>query len=235
MLSLLLALFAILLSAMFYFKATESSNHFYDNTYKFTKELSELVGKLDVAVNKELQNVSKGYERLYEKVNGSNSSEHEKVSTEKIEIEKEKLNKLNNEKDKLIRELTQKAQMQKAELNKFVKELEDKNNKISLLSQNINELNFIRNDISHSNLGLDNRVLEGFENYIKRYVFGEIYDPIGFSELSQSSKRIFLRRFKDKLNKEFLEDMIRMNFLNDNLILSNEGIKLLERIAKSLY
>ena len=40
-LALLLAVSAVGLSALFYFKATEASNRFYDNSYKFTKDISE--------------------------------------------------------------------------------------------------------------------------------------------------------------------------------------------------
>lgn len=43
LLSLLLALFAVALSALFYFKATDTSNAFYDNTYKFTQQIAELL------------------------------------------------------------------------------------------------------------------------------------------------------------------------------------------------
>ncbi len=38
LLSLLLALFSVGLAALFYFKATETGNTFYDNTYTFTKD-----------------------------------------------------------------------------------------------------------------------------------------------------------------------------------------------------
>ena len=38
-LALLLALFSVALAALFYFKATDTSNAFYDNTYKFNSSL----------------------------------------------------------------------------------------------------------------------------------------------------------------------------------------------------
>jgi hypothetical protein len=47
LLSLLLALFSVALSALFYFKATDTSNAFYDNTYKFTKDIAELLVKME--------------------------------------------------------------------------------------------------------------------------------------------------------------------------------------------
>lgn len=47
LLALLLALFSIGLSVAFYFKATETSNEFYDNTYRFTKDISEILGRIE--------------------------------------------------------------------------------------------------------------------------------------------------------------------------------------------
>lgn len=48
--NLLLAFFSIALSAAFYFAATSQSNQFYDNVNKFSKETSELLGRLDEQV-----------------------------------------------------------------------------------------------------------------------------------------------------------------------------------------
>ena len=48
--NLLLAFFSIALSAAFYFAATSQSNQFYDNVNKFSKDTSELLGRLDEQV-----------------------------------------------------------------------------------------------------------------------------------------------------------------------------------------
>ena len=47
LLSIALALFSVGLSATFYFKATETSNAFYDNTFKYTKEIAELLVRIE--------------------------------------------------------------------------------------------------------------------------------------------------------------------------------------------
>jgi hypothetical protein len=47
LLSLTLAIFAVGLSVTFYMKASETANRFYDNTYQFTKDISETLGRLD--------------------------------------------------------------------------------------------------------------------------------------------------------------------------------------------
>jgi len=45
--SLVVSFFALALSISFYFKASDTSNRFYDNTYKFTKDISEKIGRMD--------------------------------------------------------------------------------------------------------------------------------------------------------------------------------------------
>jgi hypothetical protein len=46
-LTLLLAFFSIGLSAMFYFRATQTSNDFYNRTYEFTKDFVEKLARIE--------------------------------------------------------------------------------------------------------------------------------------------------------------------------------------------
>lgn len=55
--ALLLAFFAIGLSAAFYFKSSDSSNQFYDNMHKFTQETSVLLGKIESKFGEQLKNI----------------------------------------------------------------------------------------------------------------------------------------------------------------------------------
>lgn len=57
LLSLLLALFSVGLAALFYFKATETSNTFYDNTYNFTKDIAQLLVKMESGFGERLRNL----------------------------------------------------------------------------------------------------------------------------------------------------------------------------------
>ncbi len=57
LLELVLALFSIGLSATFYFKATETSNRFYDRTYRMTKDLFEILGRMDERFGERLQGI----------------------------------------------------------------------------------------------------------------------------------------------------------------------------------
>lgn len=59
-LSLLLALFAVGLSALFYFKTTDTSNQFYDNTHKFTNEVSQILGRIEAGFGERLKHLDEG-------------------------------------------------------------------------------------------------------------------------------------------------------------------------------
>lgn len=70
LLSLILAISAIVLSAAFYFKADESSKSFYNNSYEFTKNISELLGRIEERFGAQLLNIHKGYDELNSKFGG---------------------------------------------------------------------------------------------------------------------------------------------------------------------
>lgn len=63
-LSMVLAIFAIALSAAFYFKADESSKTFYDNSLKFTSHMSETLGRIEERFGESLKNIHEGQSGL---------------------------------------------------------------------------------------------------------------------------------------------------------------------------
>src|SRR5688500_16234653 len=67
LLSLLLALFSVGLSALFYFKATDTSNAFYDNTYKFSKDIAELLVRIESGFGERLRHLDEGYTRMQDR------------------------------------------------------------------------------------------------------------------------------------------------------------------------
>ncbi|WP_207815498.1 hypothetical protein [Pseudomonas sp. 50_B] len=67
LLSLFLAVSSVALSAAFYFKADESARSFYTHTYKFTKDVSEMLGRIDSGFGEKLRNIDQGYIGLSEK------------------------------------------------------------------------------------------------------------------------------------------------------------------------
>ena len=103
LLALLLSLFAIGLSIVFYFKATDTSNLFYDNTYKFTKDISNILGRIEAGFGEKLQNLDKGYSGLLNKIDKENTSpkDIEETKTDKKEVEQTLQNEI-KERNKII-------------------------------------------------------------------------------------------------------------------------------------
>ena len=56
-LSLLLALFSMGISIAFYFKATDTSNEFYNNTYRFTQDMSKILERMESGFGEKLSNI----------------------------------------------------------------------------------------------------------------------------------------------------------------------------------
>lgn len=82
LLTLIISFFAIYLSVLFYFKATESSNQFYNNSYTFTKDISETLRGIEAGFGEKLKNIDRGYEDFRK------SFESYISPAEKIEIKK---------------------------------------------------------------------------------------------------------------------------------------------------
>ena len=116
-LSTLLAFFSIFMSVFFYFKADETSSRFYDSSYRFMKDISVTLGKIE--------------ERFGEKLNSLNDKvshldrERKKVS-EEIEDKQE-------DKDRIINELMEKANLNEEERATYKNELKIKEMEIAQL------------------------------------------------------------------------------------------------------
>lgn len=111
LLSLVLALFAIFISILFYFKSTESSNKFYSDTYNFTKNISEVIGRIDERFGERLRHLDESYEKIEKRVFNAYIKEDQK---EKIQEQKE-------DADKKLKEANIKYEQQIDELLKRLK------------------------------------------------------------------------------------------------------------------
>lgn len=119
-LSTLLAFFSIFISIIFYFKADETSSKFYDSSYKFMKDISVTLGKIE--------------ERFGEKLNSLN----DKFSHFERESQKASLEIESNQEDKenIINDLMERANLRDEEKEKFRKQLEEKDKQIEILKIN---------------------------------------------------------------------------------------------------
>lgn len=124
LLSLLLAFFSIFISVFFYFKASDTSNDFYDKSYNIMKEVSVTLGKIDAQFGEKLNNMN-------EKLGHLSHAEAEKT---------EELESVEDEKQTMINELLEKAKYSEEEKERFIKQLQRKDNEVNLLKRELSHL-----------------------------------------------------------------------------------------------
>lgn len=150
--SILLAFFAILLSAAFYYMSTQQSNLFYHNVHQFTKDTSEILGRLDEQVKNiggkqtELKDTfEKKY--TYNIQHGVSQKKEEKINEElekKEEDLKEKERNINQKIDSLIEKIDSEEEKEKlrtelererAEIKKLKTEMNEKSNLLHVIQR----------------------------------------------------------------------------------------------------
>jgi len=112
-LSLQLALFAIILALIFYLKANETSNKFYDNTYKFTTDISILLGRIEAGFGERLRHLDEGYTGLVDRFDRI-PIDVTKVKEQVVE-EEEEIKEKEREYNQLIETLAERAKLQEDE------------------------------------------------------------------------------------------------------------------------
>jgi hypothetical protein len=129
LLSLLLAIFSIWLSAQFYFKANETSNQFYDRVFQFTKDASVVLGKIEAEFSEQLRNLGTNLSDVRNQLGN--------LTPEKIELKQQELQSAETsaemDKDNLIQELKEKAKRGE-ELDQTLSRLDEKEKEIRKLA-----------------------------------------------------------------------------------------------------
>lgn len=233
LLSLTLAIFAISLSVAFYFKATDTSNKFYDNTFKFTKDTSEILGRIEAGFGERLRHLDEGYTGLRDKFDGGNQVSAEEIETTKKELEEEKikLKKERTEKDEILSSIMKKAKLSEKEKQEVLEKLDNKENEISILSK---ELHFLKRELRQGENELRNNYPSIISNMAMDFIKREKLDISMIIEAPIS----FIRR-KIKFDKENHPRIIYDRFgkyeiIEENGTFTAKGIELLKDVAKRI-
>ncbi len=230
LLSLILALFAIGLSVAFYFKATDTSNQFYDNTYKFTKDISEILGRIEAGFGERLRHLDEGYSGLSEKINAPAGKKNIKETEQEIEKEKENLKNEVSARKQIINNLIEKAQLHEDEkksikrsLQEKEKEIARKNNVIRYLSEKLEVTKENKDELVHpiirrsffrklENMEEPHRILKNPTSIISR--------KFGFSDIELSNRE-----------KAYLH---KYSIIDDDGTLTVHGVKTLKQLVKMI-
>ena len=234
LLSLLLALFSVGLSAMFYFKANETSNSFYNNTYKFTKDIAELLVRIESGFGERLRHIDEGYTSMRDYIQTSNTKPKGDVekTKQKIESEEHEIEKVSEERNNIIKQLVERSQLQEEEKLQFTTQLKAKEEELSNVHNEIAKLNR-RLAFERLSSRLQRNDNLDFGQAFKEYTTGIVIPQLGVKNISVLSQAGLRRRFeniKDKLSRSYLRDMVEHGLYIEQL--TNKGADYLKKAAK---
>jgi hypothetical protein len=233
LLALILSLFAIALSVAFYFKATDTSNLFYDNTYKFTKEISEILGRIEAGFGERLRHLDEGYSGLVNKFDNGSSEQNIKETKEEIEKEKIKLKQEIQERNNILNSLLEKAQLEQHEKEQIRKQLKEK--EIEISKQN-RELNFLKNRLESENENEDNN-FENIPSAVTRLILNFIKQTREPEVFLKYPSSIISKKFKFNLNeisKAELNSLMNFRLIDEEGSFTIHGIRLLKQLARHI-
>ncbi|MGH8039161.1 MAG: hypothetical protein ACREPD_15585 [Stenotrophomonas sp.] len=222
LLSLLLAMFSVALAALFYFKATDTSNAFYDNTYKFTRDIAQLLAKMESGFGERLRHLDEGYSsmRNYLQDGGhKGGGEVADLTKKKLEDEKQEVSKAMEERNRMVRDLIERSNLQKEEKDRFSNELKAKEQELASLQREVAKLNRRMMMERVRKHGPDFELIPPDEG-MNRFTLSHVIEKIGKEKLLRLSptgvQRAFDRIAGD-LPSGYLEDLERLEFFDERL------------------
>ena len=223
LLSLILALFAIALSAAFYWKGTDQSNKFYHDSYMFTKDVSQILGRIEAGFGERLRHLDEGYTGLTRYVlRGDNETE--------IEKDKERVEEKEKARDKLIEELVNKAELKEKEKKEILErfrrtEAELESAKAALNKSSKAESGLVI-DSGDRKINIGNELITTLKVFLDR-------NPI--FEVMSLGKDDLLRRLITNLSNDTFLELNKLGLIDINRrFVSQELRKLLFDIAQTM-
>ena len=89
LLSLAMSMFSVAIAILFFFKANDTANTFYDNTYRFTSQVSETLGRVEATFGEKIASLDKTTQSNFDNLRITQSPYHK--NAEEIESEKKEL------------------------------------------------------------------------------------------------------------------------------------------------
>lgn len=234
LLSLLLALFSVALAALFYFKATDTSNTFYDNTYNFTKDIAQLLVKMESGFGERLRNLDEGYSSM------RNSLQHyyEKPSLDveatkhKIETEKSEMEKVVQERNQIIETLIERSNLQQEEKSAITHQLKEKEIELTEAQNELGRMNkrLLMERIEKKRLRNESI---NFDSGAVGYTRSHVLPKLGIKRIIEAPRPYIQNKFDSMTNdlpRGYLEDLEREGLFENGLTL--KGYHLLKELAE---
>lgn len=233
LLSLLLALFAVALSALFYFKATDTSNAFYDNTYKFTRDIAQLLVKIESGFGERLRHLDEGYSSMRNYLQSVPSKQPDDVerTKKKLESEEQEVEKVVAERNKIIEQLVERSHLQLEEKGRIVSQLKAKEEELAQFQREIAKLNR-RLALERASRRSARESAPDLQSGISDFTFHQVVKKIGVEKVLGSSISAIRKSFaeiENELPRGYIEDLEGQGLFEDGLTFS--GVKYLKEVA----
>jgi hypothetical protein len=220
LLALLLALFSIGLSVAFYFKATDTSNEFYDNTYRFTKDISEILGRIEAGFGERLKHLDEGYSGLRDKFE---KMPFDKGKVEKeLKAEEEQAQRVEMEKAKLLEDLARRAKLQEEEKKILFQQLAEKDSEVAKTRA---EIEFFRRRLERAEIQRGT-TLEELPSRLLSFIKEQVIPALGGDVAMGMPRSLLRRRFseiRDKFPPGFLDEARAHGLVDDDNDLTMRG------------
>lgn len=217
LLALILALFSVWLSIAFYFKATDASNQFYDNTYRFTKEMSEMLGRIEAGFGEKLKHLDEGYSGIREKFDRMPA--YSQITNADVKKEEEEIRQKEQEQKALIEGLAEKAKLAEGEKKELFANLSLKSEE---LEQARMELRRLQRSTRSTQGNFPDRAM------MTRYLINRLRnaEPEIFfhgSEINSEIVRNTFKKIAPTLPRAAVRDLQRVEILDEDGELTREG------------
>lgn len=226
-LALVLALFSVALSVAFYFKANEASNQFYDNTYKFTKDMSEILGRIEAGFGERLRHLDEGYSGMRDRLD---KLPHYGATPSDVKAEEEEIRLKEAEQRALLEDLAGRAKLAEHEKQALFANLEQKNEELEQARMELRRMHASRQS-SGSTLPIREEVAQ----YVARQMVRSIPLDKADSHISSSQIRRLFAENRPHIALNAVQDMRETGLLDSNDELTRDGLILLQSELKRIF
>lgn len=231
LLSILVSFFSIGLSIAFYFKATDTSNNFYDNSYKFTKEISEILGRIEAGFGEKLKHIDEGYLGIKNRFDQIPFDFYK--AKDEIEAEKREVNEKEQEKFNIFEDLANKANLAVSEKNEIFEKFQAASRELDVAKKDLFNLEqkLINNEPSrNSPMQIRSRVL--------RYIALKIMQRSNIDDIKDINNKLINDVFlsiKDSLPSQAISDMRAINYIDEINNLTPIGTRAIAQEARHIF
>jgi hypothetical protein len=216
-LALVLALFSVALSVAFYFKANEASNQFYDNTYKFTKDMSEILGRIEAGFGERLRHLDEGYSGMRDRLD---KLPHYGATPSDVKAEEEEIKRKEAEQRAVLEDLAERAKLAEHEKRALFANLEEKNEELEQARMELRRMHASRQP-SGSTVQIRTDLAQYIGNRLAKSF------PPNKPITSTQIRRTFAEN-KPRIADAALHDMRDIGLLDSNDELTRDGVMILQ-------